>query len=120
MSGNTSEDTTEDTTKDTTPETTEETTKPAVVHSAYVVVLNADGSLNTTSVKPGNPVFFDVERQATTYDIFSTSKEIATEIENQIMADRIAKTVLAQILPKDPDAEAKARIAQALAERKAE
>lgn len=100
--------------------TTQEASKPVVVHAAYVVVLNADGSLNTTSVKPGNPVFFDVERVATTYDIFSTSKEIATEIENQILADRIAKSVLAQIMPKDPDAEAKTRIAQALAERKAE
>ena len=105
----------------TTEETTApEVTKPALVHSAYVVVLNADGSLNTTSVKPGNPVFFDVERAATTYDIFSTSKEIATEIESQIMADRIAKTVLSQLMPKDPDAEAKARLAQALADRKAE
>lgn len=36
------------------------------------------------------------------------------------MADRVAKAVLAQILPKDPEAEAKARIAQALAERKGE
>ena len=36
------------------------------------------------------------------------------------MADRIAKSVLAQITPKDPDAEAKARIAEALANRQAE
>ena len=69
------------------PEDKPEAVKPTVVHAAYVVVLNADGSLNTTAVKPGQP---------------------------------IAKTVLAQILPKDPEAEAKARIAQALAERKAE
>jgi hypothetical protein len=93
---------------------------PIKVHAAYVVVLNEDGSLSTTFMKPGTPLFFEVERATTTYDVFSTSKEIATEIESQLMADRIAKTVISQIMPKDPEAEAKARIAQALAERKAE
>lgn len=94
--------------------------KPAMVYSAYVVVINEDGTLSTTLVKPGNPVFFDVTRAATTYDVFTTSKELANEIESQVMADRISKAVIARLTPADPDAEAKARIAQALAERKAE
>ena len=104
-------------TEETTPQTP---TEPKKVHAAYVVILNQDGSLSTTMIKPGAPVFFEVERATSTYDVFSTSKEIATEIEGQLMADRIAKTVLSQILPRDPEAEAKARIAQALADRKPE
>jgi len=121
------------TTDETTPveetpvETTEDTVvetpgapKPVTVHSAYVVVINEEGTLSTTLVKPGNPVFFDVVRATTTYDVFTTSKELANEIESQVMADRISKAVIARLMPADPEAEAKARIAQALAERKAE
>ena len=121
------------TTDETTPveetpvETTEDTVvetpgapKPVTVHSAYVVVINEEGTLSTTLVKPGNPVFFDVVRATTTYDVFTTSKELANEIESQVMADRISKAVIARLMPADPDAEAKARIAQALADRQAE
>ena len=101
---------------------TEETDsfQPTKVHAAYIVVINEDGSLNTTLVKPNAPILFEVERATTTYDVFSSSKEIATEIEGQLMADRIARSVISQIMPKDPEAEAKARIASALAERKSE
>ena len=117
MSKETTEVTTEETT---TEETPTELPQPAKVNAAFVVVLNPDGSMSTTSVKPGSPIFFEVEKATTTYDIFTTCKEIANEFENQVMADRIAKSVLAQITPKDPDAEAKARIAEALANRQAE
>jgi hypothetical protein len=102
-----------------TPATTEPA-KPAVVHAAYVVVINEDGTLSSTLIKPGNPVFFDVERATTTYDVFTTSKELANEIESQVMADRISKAVIARLTPADPSAEAKARIAEALANRQAE
>ena len=100
--------------------TVPETPKPVVVNAAYVVVINEDGTLSTTLVKPGSPVFFDVARATTTYDVFTTSKELANEIESQVMADRISKAVIARLTPADPDAEAKARIAQALADRQAE
>jgi hypothetical protein len=97
-----------------------EPAKPVTVYSAYVVVLNEDGTLSTTLVKPGSPVFFDVVRATTTYDVFTTSKELANEIESQVMADRISKAVVARLIPADPSTEAKARIAEALADRKAE
>lgn len=99
---------------------TTEPVQPVKIHAAYVVALNDDGSLSTISVKPGNPVFFDVDRETTTYDIFSSSKEIANEIESQLMADRISKAVISNLTPKNSDVEAKARIAEALAERKSE
>lgn len=115
------ETTSEDTTsEDTTTTEPVEAPKPAIVYSAYVVVINEDGTLSSTLVKPGNPVFFDVTRATTTYDVFSSSKELANEIESQVMADRISKAVLARLMPVDPEAEAKARIAQALADRQAE
>jgi len=120
------EDTTVETpveaTEDVTPDApvTPETPQPVTVHSAYVVVINEDGTLSTTLVKPGSPIFFDVAKATTTYDVLTTSKELTYEIESQVMADRISKAVIARLTPADPDAEAKARIAQALADRQAE
>jgi hypothetical protein len=97
-----------------------ETPRPVTIHSAYVVVINEDGTLSTTLVKPGSPIFFDVTRATTTYDVLTTSKELTYEIESQVMADRISKAVIARLTPADPEAEAKARIAEALANRQAE
>ena len=112
----------EETTENVTPETpvVPETPKPVTIHSAYVVVINEEGTLSTTLVKPGSPVFFEVVKATTTYDVLTTSKELATESESQIMADRISKAVIARLTPADPEAEAKARIAEALANRQAE
>lgn len=97
-------------------ETTNEATIPSV-HAAYVVVLNANGTLNTTLVKPGSPIFFEVERPATTYDVFVTSKELVHEIETSLLADRVAATVLKSLQPKDSTAETAEKIKEALSDR---
>ena len=90
------------------------------VHAAYVVVINRDGTLSTTVVSPEGLKPFTVERTASTFDVFEASKDIVSDIEGQLLADRVAKRVIAAITPKDETAEAKARIAEALADRKAE
>mgnify|MGYP006291501683 CR=1 FL=1 len=114
-----SEETTEVTTEETTTEATPtELPQPAKVNAAFVVVLNPDGSMSTTSVKPGSPIFFEVEKATTTYDIFTTCKEIVEEIQSQISADRIAKAVAALLQPKDDSEELKKRLLNALEERK--
>ena len=106
----------------TTTEEVQTTLTPEVVtvHAAYVVVINRDGSLSTTVVQPSGIKPITVERVATVYDVLQASKEITSDIEGQLLADRVAKRVLASMAPVDEDAEAKARIAQALADRKSE
>jgi len=103
-------------------ETTDAPAVPEVltVHAAYVVIINPDGSLSTTVVTPAGLKQFTVERVATTMDIFQSSKDIVEDLEAQILADRVARRVVAAITPADETDEAKARIAQALADRKAE
>lgn len=91
-----------------------------VVNSAYIVILNEDGSMSTTLLQPGQPVHLDVRRASTTYDVYASSKELVSDIEGQLMADRIAKTVISQLMPPKPEDVAKARIAEALAERKSQ
>ena len=94
------------------------TLEAVTVHAAYVVVINRDGSLSTTVVQPAGIKPITVERVASVFDVLQSSKELVSDIEGQILADRVAKRVLASMAPVDEDAEAKARIAQALADRK--
>ena len=81
--------------------------------AAFTVVLNVDGSISTKPVEPSDTV----ERPATTFDIYQASKELVSEIENQLLAERIAKLVLANMQPVDPTAEIKSKIIDALSDR---
>ena len=81
------------------------------VQASYVVSINNDGSLTTQAVTVG------VARKATTYDIFQSSKQLAAEIEELLLADRIAARIVAALKPPTPEEEQKARIKDALSER---
>lgn len=81
--------------------------------AAFTVVLNVDGSISTKPVEPSDTV----ERPATTFDIYQASKELVSEIENQLLAERIAKLVVANIQPVDQAAEIKSKIIDALSDR---
>jgi hypothetical protein len=81
--------------------------------SAFTVVLKPDGSFFTQPAEAGE----FVERTATTFDIYRACKEISAEIENQIMADRVAKTVISALQPTDAATENKAKIIDALSDR---
>jgi hypothetical protein len=87
-----------------------------MTQAAYIVTLNDDGSISTESVD----IDKGVERKATTYDIFQSSKELVSEIESQMLAERISRRVLAGLQPADPSAETRAKIIDALNERKQE
>jgi hypothetical protein len=41
----------------------------------------------------------EVVAATTTYDVFTTSKELSNEIESQIIADGISKAVIARLTP---------------------
>lgn len=79
--------------------------------ASFVVSINNDGSLTTQAVTVG------VARKATTYDIYQASKQLASEIEEMLLADRIAKHLLAAMQPSDPAEEQRKKISEALSER---
>ena len=87
-----------------------------MTQAAYIVTINDDGTITTESVG----IDKGVERVATTFDIYQSSKELVSEIDNQLLADRIAKAVSFYMQPRDPSAETRAKIIDALNERKQE
>ena len=84
-----------------------------MAQAKYIVTINEDGTLATESVEAGESIL----RTATTFDIYQTSKELVSEIEQLLLADRIAKSVVAQLQPVDPSAEIKSKIIDALSDR---
>lgn len=80
---------------------------------AYTVIVDTNGLIRTQIAEPDE----SVRRKASTFDIYQTSKELVSDIESQLLADRVAKTVLANIQPKDNSAELKAKILDALSDR---
>ena len=82
-----------------------------MTQAAYAVFINDDGSISTEIITK------DVQRPATNFDIYQTSKELVSDIESQLLADRIARTVIYALQPKDPDAEKRAKIIDALSDR---
>jgi hypothetical protein len=87
-----------------------------VAQIKFTVTVNDDGSISTVPT----PVEEGVLRQASTFDIYQAAKELVSEIDNQLLADRIARIVVARIQPIDPSAEIKSKIIDALNDRKQE
>lgn len=87
-----------------------------MTQAAYIVTINSDGSISTESVGLDK----GVDRVATTFDIYQTSKELVSEIEQQLLADRVARRVVTALQPKDESAETRTKILDALNERKKE
>ena len=87
------------------------------IQAGFSVVINEDDGTLSTHVFPASDT---VARQATTYDIFGCCKELVADIESQLLADRVSKSVLAKLMPPTAEEVAKVRIAEALANRQAE
>jgi capsular polysaccharide biosynthesis protein len=83
------------------------------IQAGYTVIINEDGTIRTQVL----PVDENTMRQATTFDIYQTSKELVSDIESQLLADRVARTVLANLQPKDSAAELKEKLLNALSDR---
>jgi hypothetical protein len=84
-----------------------------MAQAKYVVTIQDDGSITTepTEVTEG------ITRQATTFDIYQTSKELVSEIEQRLLADRVAGAVARLLQPVDASAEIKSKIIDALSDR---
>jgi hypothetical protein len=84
-----------------------------MIEAAYTVVINADGTMSTHL----HPADEATRRQATTYDVFGCSKELVTDIESQLLADRVARALAPLLQPKDESEEIKAKLRSALSDR---
>jgi hypothetical protein len=87
---------------------TEETPK---IQAAYSVIMKSDGTLETV------PLTENVTRTASTYDIYQTSKQLVSEIDDFLLAERVAKAVVEALQPVPPSEQQRAKIAEALSER---
>lgn len=80
---------------------------------AYTVFVTDDGSIHTQSAEVDDKVV----RKANTFDVYSTCKELVSDIESQLLADRVAKMVLANIQAPDSKKEAREKLLSALSDR---
>ena len=84
-----------------------------MIQAAYTVGIRLDGTVFTEVLEPSKVI----QRRATTFDIYQTSRELVSDIESQLLADRVARTVLASLQPKDNVAEFKEKLINALSDR---
>lgn len=82
--------------------------------AAYLVIIEENGSITTEIVKDRKKT----QRDATTYDIYESSKELVSDIDSHLLADRVAQKVVALMKPVDQTEELKTRLINALTERK--
>jgi hypothetical protein len=84
-----------------------------MIQVAYTVGIRLDGTVFTEVLEPSEVV----QRRATTFDIYQTSRELVSDIESQLLADRVARNVVASLQPKDNVAEFKEKLINALSDR---
>lgn len=68
------------------------------VDTYFLITVNEDGTLTSYTTIPDE--LPEANRVATTFDVFQSSKQITEEFQNQLLADRVAQTVMAALSPK--------------------
>lgn len=81
----------------------------------YTVTVDSEGRITTKAEEPDTTN--QLTRTANTFDIYQSSKELVSDIESHLLADRIARYVGLQLQPKDNSAELRAKILDALSDR---
>jgi precorrin-4 methylase len=81
----------------------------------FTITSLTDGSLRT-SVEPADEIN-RLSRTASTFDIYQSCKEISQDIESMMLADRVARAVVANIQPTDTSKELRERLLSALSDR---
>lgn len=82
----------------------------------YMVIVDEEGRIST-QVEEANEEN-QLARTATTFDIYQTSKELVSDIESHLLADRVAKIIVDKLQPKNAAEEIKEKIISALNDRK--
>lgn len=84
----------------------------------YTVTVDIEGRIST-QVEEADEIN-KLGRTATTFDIYQTSKELVSDIESHLLADRISRIVVEKLQPKNAAEEIKEKIINALNDRKQE
>lgn len=80
---------------------------------SYIVSVNRDGYIKTELMDMSDYI----ERKATTFDVYQSCKEIASNIEAQVMIDRVVEGVMKALKPVDSSEEVRKSVREALSER---
>ncbi len=68
-----------------------------VIETVFTVVVHTDGTFAVQLEQPEAP--FEVQKIATTYDVFQTCQAITKEIDSQILVDRILGGLVTLLTP---------------------
>jgi len=79
----------------------------------YNVLVGLDGTINTQLFEATE----EFARKATTFDVYSSSRDLVQDIESQMLASRISKAVLDGMAATDPKKEAREKLISALSNR---
>ena len=88
------------------------------VSHTFVVTVLSNGSVTTTP-EPADEIN-RLNRTATPYDVYQACREIISDIESHLLADRVSRLVLEKLQPKSAAEEIKEKIINALNDRKQE
>jgi hypothetical protein len=83
------------------------------IQYAYTVIVDNDGSIQTQIFQPSD----SIERLANTFDVYSTCKDLVNDIESQLLAERVAKSVVESLKPADTSKELREKLISALSNR---
>lgn len=85
----------------------------AKIETYFVVLLGDDGSISTAPEFPEEKI--EKSRIVTNYDVYTTAKQIVDEYETNILASKVARTVLNALVPEKTNVSDKVK--EALKER---
>lgn len=83
------------------------------VEVAFIVSVHTDGTFSASLDMVDG---IDAKRQATTFDVYQSAKQIVQEIDNQVLTERIIGSLAALLMPK-PDPTPSDVVKDALKER---
>lgn len=83
------------------------------VRFSFVISVDSDGYIKTELINPNE----HVERKASTFDVYQACKEVASNIEAQVMIDRVVDGVMKALKPQNPSEEVRDSIKSALSDR---
>lgn len=80
---------------------------------AFTVYMDNAGNIKTDIHEPSEAI----ERKATMFDVYSTCRDVVSDIEAQMLASRVSQIVIEQLKEADPKAEAREKLLSALSNR---
>jgi hypothetical protein len=71
------------------------------VETYFLITINEDGTLTSYAELP--ETLPEVKRSANNYDVYQASKQIVEEFDSNLLASKVAQTVLVALQPQTPN-----------------